>query len=60
MSEIKIDLNDMVDVLSMQVANLSKENAYNVAVIKAKDAELQSIREELDRLRKEHIDKMDE
>lgn len=59
MEEMKINLNDVIESLSMQVKNLSTDCAYNVAVIRQKDKRIKELEEELDQLRKEHIKQMD-
>lgn len=57
--EQKINLNDVVESLSRQNQSLSMAVAYNEAIIKSKDAEINELKEELEQLRKEHIDKVD-
>lgn len=60
MEDMKINLNDVIESLSMQVKNLSTDCAYNVAVIRQKDQTIKQLKEELEQLRKEHIKQMDE
>lgn len=60
MEEMKINLNDVVESLSMQVKNLSTDCAYNVAIIRQKDKKIQELENDLEQLRKELIEKMDE
>lgn len=59
MNKVEIDLNVVVEVMSAQIATMSKENAYNIAVIKSKDTEIRQLQEELNQLRKESIKNMD-
>ena len=60
MEQIKIDLNDVIEALSAQVSSLSKDNAYNVAVIQANKKRIKELEEEVDNLRKAQIAEMDE
>ena len=60
MEQIKIDLNDVIEALSAQVSSLSKDNAYNVAVIQANKKRIKELEEEVENLRKEQIAEMDE
>lgn len=60
MEEMKINLNDVIESLSMQVKALSTDCAYNVAVIRQKDKTIKELEEEVEQLRKELIGKMDE
>lgn len=47
MGEVHIDLNDVVESLSAQVSALSKENAYNVAIIRSLEKEVEKLRKEI-------------
>ena len=60
MKQIKIDLNDVIENLSAQVSSLSKDNAYNVAVIQANKKRIKELEEEVENLRKAQIAEMDE
>jgi len=60
MEQIKIDLNDVIENLSAQVSSLSKDNAYNVAVIQANKKRIKELEEEVENLRKAQIAEMDE
>lgn len=60
MEQIKIDLNDVIEALSAQVSSLSKDNAYNVAVIQANKKRIKELEEEVENLRKAQIAEMDE
>lgn len=59
MEQIKIDLNDVIEALSAQVSSLSKDNAYNVAVIQANKKRIKELEEEVENLRKAQIAEMD-
>lgn len=58
MKKIEIDFNDVIESLSEQVSMLSKECAYNVAVIRAKDKRIAELEDELKRYREKEIEEM--
>ena len=56
--EVKINLNDVVEALSKQNQSLSTSLAYNEAIIKAKDEEIERLSKELEEYRKKEIEEM--
>lgn len=58
MEEVQINLNDVIESLSNQVKQLSTSIAYNEAIIKAKDEEIERLSKEVEEYRKKEIEEM--